>query len=57
MRLEDEIRKIPINARCELAAKLEVNDEWKALMGLIPKSPTDKSKKYSSEHVRYVYFS
>lgn len=51
---DDEIRKIPINARCELAAKLEVNEDWKTLMGIIPKSFTDSDKKYNSEHVRFV---
>lgn len=54
MRPDDEIRKIPINARCELAAKLEVNEDWKTLMGIIPKSYTDSGNKYDSEHVRFV---
>ncbi|CAH2105362.1 unnamed protein product [Euphydryas editha] len=51
-----ELRKLPADALCEVVNILEINDDWKKFMSVIPKTlQTECSeRKYNNEHIRLI---
>ncbi|XP_047528711.1 interleukin-1 receptor-associated kinase 4-like [Vanessa atalanta] len=51
-----ELRKLPADALCKVVNILEINDDWKKFMSIIPKSLQCDSigSKYNNEHIRMI---
>ncbi|XP_050343597.1 interleukin-1 receptor-associated kinase 4-like [Nymphalis io] len=51
-----ELRKLPADALCKVVNILEINDDWKKFMSIIPKSLQCDSigSKYNNEHIRLI---
>lgn len=54
MNKRDELRKIRADALCKVINILEINDDWKRVMSIIPKNLLDENSghKYNNEHIR-----
>lgn len=53
-----ELRKLPVDELCNIVNILEINNDWKRVMSIIPKELNSDyfEPKYNNEHIRYVFY-
>ncbi|XP_045447023.1 interleukin-1 receptor-associated kinase 4-like [Melitaea cinxia] len=51
-----ELRKLPADVLCEVVNILEINDDWKRFMSIIPETLQNEcsKRKYNNDHIRLI---